>query len=548
MQRRNFIRNSSLASFAVASVGITSCNNPADKKETGEKETDKKEKNPVTAPDNFVLNEITIDELQKKMQSGEHTSRSVTQLYLDRIDAIDKKGPAINAVIELNPDALSIADKMDSERKSGKVRGPMHGIPVLIKDNIDTGDNMMTTAGALALEGHKAANDAFIIKQLRASGAVLLGKTNLSEWANFRSTRSTSGWSSRGGQTKNPNILDRNPCGSSSGSGAAVAANLCAVAIGTETDGSVIAPSSFCGIVGIKPTVGLLSRSGIIPISKTQDTAGPMARTVKDAAILLSVLTGIDNTDAVTNESNGKSQKDYTSFLDANGLKGKRIGIEKAFLTGHEGVVGLYKQAIEILKAQGATVVEIELLKETNKLGADELNVLKYEFKDGVNKYLSTANAKVKSLAEVIAFNKQNEAKAMPWFKQEILESCEEKKGLDSKEYTDALTRSTSSKKLIDDTLKQNKLDAICGTSIGYAPLIDLVNGDYDTGFYFCPPAAMAGYPHITVPMGAVHDLPVGLSFFSTAYDEGGILKLAYAYEQASKKRTPPKFKSTLTA
>ena len=543
MQRRNFIRNSSLTSFAIASVGIASCNNSADKKETGEKE-----KLPATSPGDFVLNEITIDELQKKMQSGEYTSRSITQLYLDRIDAIDKKGPAINAVIELNPDALSIADKMDIERKSGKVRGPMHGIPVLIKDNIDTGDNMMTTAGALALEGHKATNDAFIIKQLRASGAVLLGKTNLSEWANFRSTRSTSGWSSRGGQTKNPNILDRNPCGSSSGSGAAVAANLCAVAIGTETDGSVIAPSSFCGIVGIKPTVGLLSRNGIIPISKTQDTAGPMARTVKDAAILLSVLTGIDNADAATNESNSKSQKDYTSFLDANGLKGKRIGIEKSFLTGHEGVVGLYKKSIEILKAQGATVVEIELLKETNKLGADELTVLKYEFKDGVNKYLSTANAKVKSLAEVIAFNKQNEVKAMPWFKQEILESCEEKKGLDSKEYTDALARSTSSKKLIDNLLRQNKLDAICGTSIGYAPLIDLVNGDYDTGFYFCPPAAMAGYPHITVPMGSVHDLPVGLSFFSTAYDEGGILKLAYAYEQASKKRAAPKFKITLTA
>ena len=543
MQRRNFIRNSSLASFAIASVGIASCNNSADKKETGEKE-----KLPVTSPGDFVLNEITIDELQKKMQSGEYTSRSITQLYLDRIDAIDKKGPAINAVIQLNPEALSIADKMDSERKAGKVRGSMHGIPVLIKDNIDTGDSMMTTAGSLALEGNKATNDAFIIKQLRASGAVLLGKTNLSEWANFRSTRSSSGWSSRGGQTKNPNILDRNPCGSSSGSGAAVAANLCAVAIGTETDGSVIAPSSFCGIVGIKPTVGLLSRSGIIPISKTQDTAGPMARTVKDAAILLSVLTGIDIADAVTNESNSKSQKDYTVFLDANGLKGKRIGIEKTFLTGHEGVVGLYKQAIEILKAQGATIVEIELLKETNKLGNDELIVLKYEFKDGVNKYLSTANAKVKSLADVIAFNKQNEAKAMPWFKQEILESCEEKKGLDSKEYTEALARSTSSKKLIDDMLKQYKLDAICGTSIGYAALIDIVNGDYDTGFYFCPPAAMAGYPHITVPMGTVHDLPVGLSFFSTAYDEAGILKLAYAYEQASKKRMAPKFKNTVTA
>ncbi|MDB5222136.1 MAG: amidase [Chitinophagaceae bacterium] len=542
MKRRSFIKNSSLAGITMASIGVAACNNPVSKKETGEIK-----KKPGAVPGDFVLNEITIDVLQQKMQSGEYTSRSVTQLYLDRIDTIDKKGPAINSVIELNPDALTIADKMDSERKAGKVRGPLHGIPVLIKDNINTGDNMMTTAGSLALDGNKAVNDAFIINQLRESGAVLLGKTNLSEWANFRSTRSCSGWSSRGGQTKNPNVLDRNPCGSSSGSGAAVAANLCAVAIGTETDGSVIAPSSFCGIVGIKPTVGLLSRSGIIPISATQDTAGPMARTVKDAAILLSVLAGVDSTDPVTNESKGKSQKDYTVFLDANGLKGKRIGIEKSFLSGHEGVTGLYKQAIEILKTQGATIVEIELLKETGKLGNDELTVLKYEFKDGVNKYLSAANAKVKSLADVIAFNKQNEAKAMPWFKQEILESCQEKGGLDSKEYTDAHAKTISSRNIIDSMMKQNKLDAICGTSIGYAPCIDLVNGDYDTGFYFCPPAAMAGYPHITVPMGAVHNLPVGLSFFSTAYDEAGILKVAYAYEQASKKRTAPEFKNSVT-
>ncbi len=549
MERRKFIKNGSLAGITLASIGtIASCNTPVK-----ENEPAKIEKKPNSDASDFVLNEITIDELQKKMQSGEYTSRSITQLYLDRIDAIDKKGPAINAVIELNNDALNIADNMDKERKAGKIRGPLHGIPVLIKDNINTGDNMMTTAGALALVGNKAAKDAFIIKQLRESGAVLLGKTNLSEWANFRSTRSTSGWSSRGLQTKNPNVLDRNPCGSSSGSGAAVAANLCAVAIGTETDGSVIAPSSFCGIVGIKPTVGLLSRSGIIPISKTQDTAGPMARTVRDAAILLGALTGVDAEDTITNNSNGKAQNDYTQFLDANGLKGKKIGIEKSFLKGHEGVVGLFKQAIEVLKQQGATIIEIELLKETNKLGADELIVLKYEFKDGVNKYLSTANlayrqagAKVKTLADVIAFNKQNEATAMPWFKQEILESCEEKKGLDTKEYTNAVAKTTGVRKIIDDMMKQYQLNAICGTSIGYAGLIDLVNGDYDTGFYFCPPAAMAGYPHITVPMGKVHELPLGLSFFSTAYDEPGILKVAYAYEQATKKRIAPKFKNSL--
>ena len=435
MDRRDFIKTGSLAGLpipmVIGTIGtivsaavVASCNAP---------EKDKKQepaKTPGAAPDDFVLNEITIDALQTKMQNGEQTSRSITQLYLDRIDAIDlptgqagKKGPAINAVIEINPDALAIADEMDKERKSGKIRGPLHGIPVLIKDNINTGDKMMTTAGALALVGNKAAKDAFIITQLREAGAVLLGKTNLSEWANFRSTRSTSGWSSRGLQTKNPCVLDRNPCGSSSGSGAAVAANLCAVAIGTETDGSVIAPSSFCGIVGIKPTVGLLSRSGIIPISATQDTAGPMARTVRDAAILLGALAGVDSEDGVTANSKGKAEKDYTSFLKVNGLQGKKIGVEKSFLKGQPDVVGLFQQAIALLKQQGATIVEIELLKETNLLGDAELTVLKYEFKDGVNKYLATANAPVKTLADVITFNKQNEAKAMPWFKQEILES-----------------------------------------------------------------------------------------------------------------------------
>jgi len=540
MNRRNFLKNSSAAGVAITSFAVA-CNTTATNK-NAEKE------NASTSPEDFKLNEITIDELQQKMKSGEYTSRSITEMYLKRINDIDKNGPAINAVIELNPDALNIADGLDNERKSGKVRGPLHGIPVLIKDNINTADKMMTTAGALALEGNKASKDAFIIKHLREAGAVLLGKTNLSEWANFRSSRSTSGWSSRGGQTKNPVMLDRNPCGSSSGSGAAVAANLCAVAIGTETDGSVIAPSSFCGIVGIKPTVGLLSRSGIIPISKTQDTAGPMARTVKDAAILLGTLTGVDSDDPVTNESNGKAQKDYTQFLDANGLKGKKIGVEKSFMEGHEGVVGLYKQAIDVLKNQGATIVEVELLKATKDAGSGEFTVLQYEFKDGVNKYLSAANAKVKTLADVIAFNKQNEAKAMPYFKQETLESCNAKGDLNNKEYLDALKKSTSTRKIIDDIMDKNKLDAIAGTSIGLPCCIDLINGDYDTGFYFCPPAARAGYPHITVPMGTVHDLPVGLSFIAGAYREDEIIKLGYAFEQATKKRTPPKFIKTSVA
>ncbi len=537
MNRRNFLKNSSLAGLTITTITTASCNTSAPKA----KEPDKDVTSPVSEEE-FVLNEVTIDELQQKMENGEYTSRSITEQYLKRIDAIDKNGIKLNAVIELNPDALSIADTMDKERKAGKLRGPLHGIPVLIKDNINTGDKMMTTAGSLALEGNKAAKDAFIIKQLREAGAVLLGKTNLSEWANFRSTRSTSGWSSRGGQTKNPCILDRNPSGSSSGSGAAVAANLCAVAIGTETDGSVIAPSSFCGIVGIKPTVGLLSRSGIIPISKTQDTAGPMARTVRDAAILLSVLTGIDEEDAVTSESKEKIQKDYTQFLKTDGLKGKRIGVEKSFLKGHEGVVGLYQQAIKMLESQGAAIIEVELLKATRDAGSGEFTVLQFEFKDGLNRYLSNAKGKVKSLTDVIAFNNKNAEKAMPYFKQETLESSEAKGGLDSKEYADALKKTTGSRKIIDDLMKEHQLDAICGTSIGLACCIDLINGDYDTGFYFCPPAAMAGYPHITVPMGTVHDLPLGLSFIGGAYTEPQLLSLAYAFEQSSKKRAAPKF------
>lgn len=536
MNRRNFLKNGSLTTLSLTAIAA-SCNDAT-------KSDDKTESsaNASQTKDDFELNEITIDELQQKMKDGTYTSRKITELYLQRIEAIDKKGPAINAVIELNPDALSIADAMDAERKSGKVRGPMHGIPVLIKDNIDSGDKMMTTAGSLALEGHIAAKDAFIIKQLRESGAVLLGKTNLSEWANFRSVRSSSGWSSRGGQTKNPCVLDRNPCGSSSGSGAAVAANLCAVAIGTETDGSVIAPSSFCGIVGIKPTVGLLSRSGIIPISATQDTAGPMARTVKDAAILLAVLAGIDDNDAITKQSAGKAEKDYTKFLDANALKGKRIGVEKSFMDGNPGVVALYKDAIELMKKQGAEIIETDIMKMIEKAGAVEYTMMLFEFKDGLNKYLSTTNAKVKSLTDVIAFNKTNEDKAMPYFKQEILEASNEKGDLSSKEYIDAIALTTSCRKIIDDVMKQNKLDAICGTSIGPANCTDLVNGDYDVKFYFCPPAAMAGYPHITVPIGKLHELPVGLSFISGAYKEGDIIALAYSFEQVSKKRESPKF------
>jgi len=535
MHRRSFLKNSSLAGLTLTAVVTGSCNLTS---------TDKSPDDTATNPDDqFELSEITIDTLQDKMAAGTYTSRSITEMYLKRIAAIDKKGPKLNAIIELNPDALAMADAMDAERKNGKVRGAMHGIPVLVKDNVDIAGKMMTTAGSLALDGHHAAQDAFIIKQLKASGAVILGKTNLSEWANFRSTKSTSAWSSRGGQTLMPYILDRNPSGSSSGSGSAVSANLCVVAIGTETDGSVVSPSSVNGLVGIKPTVGLLSRAGIIPISKTQDTAGPMARTVKDAVILLSTLAGVDRADAATLSSKGKAETDYTKFLDSTGLSGKIIGVEKSFFKGNEAVVSLFREAIAVLKSKGARVKEIDLMSELKGASDAEFLVLLYEFKDGLNNYLANANAKVKSLADVMAFNKQNANKTMPFFKQEIMDQAQAKGGLDSKEYLDALKKSSdATRAAIDTVLAKNKLNAIVGTTNGLACCIDQVNGDYDTGFSFSSPAAMAGYPHITVPMGDVLGLPMGLSFIGTAYSEPELIKMAYAYEQASKRRTMPKF------
>ncbi|UKT65155.1 amidase [Pedobacter mucosus] len=530
MNRRNFIKSSSAVGL-ISTIGL-----PASSLLAGEQQDIAEFK------DDFDLNELTILDLQDMMRKGKASSKSLTKMYLKRIDKLDKNGPKLNAVIELNPDALAIAASMDKERSAGKIRGSMHGIPILIKDNINTGDKMQTTAGALALSGNIAAEDAFIIKKLREAGAVILGKTNLSEWANFRSTRSCSGWSSRGGQTKNPYILDRSPSGSSAGSGSSVSANLCAIAIGTETNGSIIAPSSYNGIVGLKPTVGLLSRNGIIPISKTQDTAGPMGRSVTDAAILLSVLTGIDENDEITKNSNGKIEKDYTVFLKKEALIGKRIGIEKSFLSGHEGVVALYKNAVEKLKALGAEIIEIELLKEMRVVGSASLTVLQCEFKDGVNAYLSNANAKVKNLTEVIAYNKANESTAMPYFKQETLESSEKAPNLDSKEYKEALIKVISSRKIITDLMTKNNLDAIVGTSYGIPSAIDLFNGDYSNGFYFCSPAAMAGFPHITVPMGKIYELPIGLSIMAGAYEEPKILAMAYAYEQATKHRSAPKF------
>ena len=537
MKRRTFLTTATLASAGFSTLLITGCTSSTKKNDETESVVDSIEV--------FELEEETISSLREKLASGKYSSEQLVELYLKRIETIDKSGPKLNSVIEINPDAVSIAKKMDHEMKAGKSRGPLHGIPIMIKDNIDTGDKMQTTAGSLAMAGNIASKDAFVVKKLRDAGAIIIGKTNLSEWANFRSTQSCSGWSSRGGQTKNAYILDHNPCGSSAGSGVAVSANLCVVAVGTETDGSVVCPASVNGVVGIKPTVGLVSRSGIIPISKTQDTAGPMARTVTDAAILLGVMAAIDDEDSVTLESKGKSHTDYTKFLDLNALKGKRIGIEKKPQGNNKYINVLLESAISLLKNQGATIIEINYLDKIDALGKAEFEVLQYEFKEGLNHYLATANAKVKTLKDVIDFNTVNDDKAMPYFKQETLESSNAKKGLDDKIYLDALAKSfEGSKSILNSVFKEQQLDAICGITMGPACSIDMIYGDR-WGYSLTAPAAVSGYPHITVPCGMVYDLPVGLSFFGTSYTEGELIGISYAYEQASKKRIKPGLKSS---
>ena len=538
MKRRSFLTTATLASAGLSTLLLSSCSDSA--------KNALKENDGSDFEIDFELDEETISSLQKKIENGTYSSEKLVTLYLNRIEAIDKNSANLNSVIEVNPEALEVAKAMDVELKNGKKRSPLHGIPVLIKDNIDTADKMQTTAGALALEGNFAKKDAFIVQKLRDAGAVIIGKTNLSEWANFRSTQSSSGWSSRGGQTKNPYFLDHNPCGSSAGSGTAVSANLCVVAIGTETDGSIVCPSSVNGIVGIKPTVGLVSRSGIIPISSTQDTAGPMARTVEDAAILLSAMTGVDPLDVVTKQSEEKIVADYIKFLDVNALKGKRIGIEKKPQGTNTAINTLLSDAIEILKKQGATVVEIEYLDKINATGQSEFEVLQYEFKDGVNKYLSSSNAKVKNLKEVIAFNKSNEKEAMPYFKQETLESSEEKGPLSDQKYTEALLISTvQNKSFLKSVFESNKLDAICGITMGPSCSIDTIYGDKWGSYSLTSPAAVTGFPHITVPCGQVYDLPVGFSFFGTPYQEGKLIGLGFAFEQATKKRVKPSFKKS---
>ena len=547
------MRNGSLAAAAAVTVAgtaatvLTGCGGGSDPSKENNKDSAEIAADAASGRDEFEFSEFTIAELQAGLKAGTISSVKLTELYLRRISEIDQGRHDLLSVIEVNPEAMQLAEQMDKERKAGKLRGPLHGIPIMIKDNIDTADKMHTTAGSLALENHIAAKDAFVVSQLRKSGAIILAKTNLSEWANFRSTRSSSGWSSRGGQTRNPYIINRSPCGSSAGSAVAVSANLCAVAVGTESDGSVVAPASFCGIVGLKPTVGLVSRSGIIPISATQDTAGPMTRTVADAAVLLNAMVGVDAADPITLNSKDKIAKDYTAFLNKDALKGKRIGVEQSFLRGRqEEVVALYQKEIEQLKKMGATIVPIELVKETSPLGESEFQVLLYEYKDGLNKYLSTVKNGVKSMGELIAYNKKHAEKTMPYFKQELLEMSHAKGNLSSEEYKTALAKSTSARGIIDRTMQANQLDAIVGTSYGPAHCIDWVNGDQDPGFYFCPPAAMAGYPHITVPMGDIHGLPVGLSFVASAYQEGTIIGMAYAYEQATKHRKIPNFKRSI--
>ncbi|PYP42633.1 MAG: amidase [Gemmatimonadetes bacterium] len=539
MDRRDFLRDT-LAAGAATGILPRSSAQPGGRPSAL--------RGPV-APIPFELEEITVAALQEGMASGRWTARSIAEAYLGRIEAVDKSGPAINSVIEVNPEALAIADRMDAERKAGKTRGPLHGIPVLVKDNLDTGDRMVTTAGSLALAGSRAPRDSTVVAKLREAGAVLLGKTNLSEWANYRSTRSTSGWSGRGGLTRHPYILDRNACGSSSGSGAAAAANLAAITIGTETDGSVVCPSSICGLVGIKPTVGLVSRAGIIPISATQDTAGPMCRTVADAAVLLTVIQGYDARDAATAPTRGTAATDFTTSLKPDGLKGTRLGVARKGFDLPSNVDPILSEAIAALRHLGAEIVDPAEVPNVAKLGDPETLVLDFEFKAGIAAYLASrgTTAEARTLEDLIRFNTEHREKEMPWFGQEIFERSAKRGALTTPEYRKAHSacRRLSRGLGIDAIMTRHRLDAVVAITAGASWPTDLVNGDRYTGGCSTPPA-VAGYPHVTVPAGLVHELPIGLSFFGRAWSEVALIRFAYAFEQGTRLRRPPRFLPSL--
>lgn len=503
---------------------------------------------PAVGPGAFELDELGIRELQEGMSRGRWTSRRLVELYLARIEKVDGASGGVNAIAEVNPDALAIAAALDAERRAGRIRGPLHGIPIAIKDNIDTADRMKTTAGSLALAASTAPKDAFLVERLRAAGAVLLAKTNLSEWANFRSTRSTSGWSGRGGQVRNPYALDRNPCGSSSGTGAGVSASFAAAGIGTETDGSITCPASMCGLVGLKPTVGLVSRRGIIPIAASQDTAGPMCRSVADLAALLQAITGTDLLDPATATSAGKVT-DYTKALDANGLSGARLGVARNFFGWHPEVDRQMTAVLDLLKQLGATLVDPAEIPNTKEYGDSEYEVLLYEFKHGLNGYLAALpeNGQPRTLAELIAWNSRNAEREMPWFGQEIFEQAEAKGPLSEKAYLDALARNHrfSRAEGIDAVLGEHRLDALVCPTMGPAYPIDWVNGDHFGGSATSP-SAVSGYPHITVPAGFVHGLPWGLSILGPAWSEAKLIRYASAFEQATRARRPPRYLATI--
>jgi amidase len=538
MNRRSFLRLAMLSSAAALAAGPQALilAGPASAR-------------PQRRVKSFTLDELTISQLQGLMASGSASAVSLVKKYRSRIEDIDRHGPTLNAVIELNPDALAIAAALDQERKAKGSRGPLHGIPVFIKDNIGTHDRMTTTAGSLALAGSVPPQDSFVAQKLRAAGAVILGKTNLSEWANFRGSLSTSGWSARGGQTRNPYVLDRNPSGSSSGSAVAVAANLCAVAIGTETDGSILSPASFTGIVGIKPTLGLISRAGIIPIAHSQDTAGPMARTVTDAAILLGALAGTDPGDSATAASDAKAERDYTRDLVADGLRGARLGVARAFFGFHPKVDALIEAALDRMKRLGAEIIDPVALKKSPELEAAELDVLRYEMKADMNAYLASLgpHAPVHSLKDIIAFNEQHRDPELLWFGQEELVKSEAKGPLTEQAYLDALAacRRLAATEGIDAVMDKDRLDAILAPTSTPAHVTDWLDGDHGLGDSTTP-AAVAGYPSITVPAGQIFGLPVGISFFGRAWSEPKLLRVAFAFEQATQARRPPQFLPTL--